>query len=375
MITEISLENFKCFSKSNPIALSQFNLLTGINGRGKSSLLQSLLLIAQSLDNENSLNYLKLNGEYVSLGTFKDVLNRSSKSNTFTINLRTNDLSESNLDCEFSEYPNKNRLAALTNLSVDGHDYFDAPASADSDDSSNATIKTLGVTSSIAGLQHFKNMSFITADRQGPVNYVEKDDNIFGRNIGIKGEHVINVLFAKGNEFISLVEQTVSFVLSGASIRIPESKGSIIELFIDSVNNSEGYMPVNVGFGYSYILPIILTSLLAENNSIIIIENPEAHIHPGAQSRLINFLVDCSKKKNLQIFLETHSDHVINGLRISVKKKDIDKKDVRIIHFGRNNDLESEPEVTQIKIDSDGNLSDYPDDFMDEWTLQMSQLV
>lgn len=375
MIIEISLENFKCFSKSDPIILSRFNLLTGINGRGKSSVLQSLLLIAQSFDNENSLNYLKLNGTYISLGTFRDVLNRYSQVNSFFINFKTSDVTENDLRCGFSEYPERNRLAALTSLLVNEHDYFDAPSLADLNEMNSSVARTLGVTSSITGLQHLRNLYFIAADRQGPVNYVEKNDNIFGNNIGIKGEHVINILSAKGSEFISRVEKAVSFVLSGASIRIPESQGNIIELFIDSVNNSDGYMPVNVGFGYSYILPIILTGLLAEENSIIIIENPEAHLHPGAQSRLVNFLVDCSKHKNLQIFLETHSDHVINGLRISVKNRDIDKKDVSIIHFGRDNNLNTKPEITQIKVDTNGNLSDYPDDFMDEWTQQMSQLV
>jgi len=373
MITELSLENFKCFSKSNPITLSQFNLLTGVNGRGKSSLLQSLLLIAQSFDKEERLNYLKLKGDYVSLGAFKDVLNRFSQSQSFSINFKTNDISENDLHCKFSEYQLKNGLAELTGLWVNGRDYFDAQTSADPKETNNSTSKTLGVTSAIAGMQQLKNMYFIAADRQGPVNYVEKDDNIFENNIGIKGEHVINILFSKGKEFISHVEKNVSLILSGASIRIPESKGNIIEMFIDSVNDSDGYMPINVGFGYSYILPIILTGLLAKDKGIIIIENPEAHLHPGAQSRLINFLVDCSKNKKFQIFLETHSDHIINGLRISVKNKGIDKKDVRILHFGRDNN--NEPEITQINVDSEGNLSDYPKDFMDEWTQQMCQLV
>jgi len=375
MITEISLENFKCFSKSDPIELSQFNLLTGINGRGKSSILQSLLLLSQSFDNENSLNCLKINGAYISLGTFKDILNRSSLSKSFTISFKTNDAFENDLCCEFSEYPEKNRLANFASLLVNGHDYFDAPSSADSNGANISAAKTLGVTSSIAGLQQLKNLHYIAADRKGPVNYVEKDDNILGNNIGVKGEHVINILSAKGREFISHVEKAISFVLSGASIRVPELQSSIIELFIDSINNSDGYMPVNVGFGYSYILPIILAGLLAEENSIIIIENPEAHLHPSAQSRLVNFLVDCSKKKNLQVFLETHSDHVINGLRISVKNKSIDRKDASIIHFGRDNKLNAEPKISQIKVDVEGNLSDYPDDFMDEWTQQMSQLV
>ena len=134
-------------------------------------------------------------------------------------------------------------------------------------------------------------------------------------------------------------------------------------------------MPVNVGFGYSYILPVLLTLLVAEENAKVVIENPEAHLHPGAVSRLTEVIVELAKKKNLQLFIETHSDHVINGLRIAVKHHACLQDDARILHFYRNSLKGESPEVTQILIDKEGNLSDYPDDFMDEWTNQMAELV
>ena len=369
------MENFKCFSKPGKhLYLSQVNLLTGVNGRGKSSLLQALLLLSQSFDSENSLTHLKLNGPLLSLGTFKDVFRRNAVGKDgFRINIETDDLRENKICCRFSEYEGKERLARLSELWVDDHDYFDTPSEADAGKSSNVN-SILGVTSSIAGFQELRRLYYIAANRQGPVNYVEKNDNIGPDDIGTRGEHVINVLSTRGDEIINKTEKVLSDILSGASVRVPKSEGSIIELFIDSINNSDGFTPVNVGFGYSYILPIILIGLLAEDNSIIIIENPEAHLHPGAQSRLVNFLVECAVQKHLQIFVETHSDHIINGLRIAVKNKKIAKTETNIIHFGRGceDDLF---QIDQIKIDSEGNLSKYPDDFMDEWTRQMAQLI
>ena len=142
---------------------------------------------------------------------------------------------------------------------------------------------------------------------------------------------------------------------------------------IDSINDSTGFRPSNVGFGYSYILPIITTILFAEEGSKIFIENPEAHLHPGAQSRLTEFMIKHASLKNLQLYIETHSDHVINCLRISISNKLIKRTDAKIIYFSR--DEGNNPLVSQINIDSQGNLSDYPDGFMDEWGNQMAQLV
>lgn len=77
--------------------------------------------------------------------------------------------------------------------------------------------------------------------------------------------------------------------------------------------------------------------------------------------------------KDIQLFIETHSDHIINALRIGVLKKTVERRDARIIHFNRENT--TDPTPYQIKIDSKGQLSDYPQEFMDEWGIQMSQLV
>jgi predicted ATPase len=74
--------------------------------------------------------------------------------------------------------------------------------------------------------------------------------------------------------------------------------------------------------------------------------------------------------------METHSDHIVIALRIAIKTSfaEIDKKDATIIHIGRN-EYNSESKYWQIKIDKSGNLSDFPQEFMDEWTKQMLSLV
>ena len=373
MITTLSLQNFKCFQDLENISFGKVNLFTGSNGRGKSTILQSLLLLAQSIDNEKRLNHIELNGRFIELGTFDDVRCRYTKTGNPTIGLSTDDKEENKLIIILAPYnKEKQRWAKLVRLSVCGKEFIEETGSASGNDFSN--FRVLGATSTIAGLVQLHDVYFISADRKGPTDYIKKNDNGDDRQIGVHGEFLINSLARKGSDFIQEVENETSKILSGATIRVKDTQTDYLQFYLDSANTTDGFRPSNVGFGYSYVLPIITTLLFAEKGAKVFIENPEAHLHPGAQSRLIEFLVKYAVEKDIQLFIETHSDHIINGLRIAVSEKLLDRKDAHIIHFNRE-DSTSSPIVSQIKIDGNGNLSDYPQGFMDEWGIQMSKLV
>lgn len=384
MIKNLIVENFKCFPDRKNIPLRQFNLLTGINGNGKSTLIQVLLLFSQSLDskqNEN-LNRIFINGDLVKLGTFGDIKNRQNPSEIIKFSFVTN--SNNNKDDEFDfsykVVPNKCRLAELNELIINSKNQFgqiqkDNPKMINNGDENNEKKLTLFSFSQYQSFQDIQDITYVSADRKGPVNLVEKDDNLKEDFVGINGEHVLNVLGEQNSSFIERVNKELSAILCGASLNtINHDKSNFIQLMLDSNNDSLGFKPVNVGFGYSYVLPIILSVLLSKENSIVVIENPEAHLHPGAQSRMVEFLLKYRKEKKLQMIIETHSDHIINGLRIAVKKNAINKKEAEILHFVKNKDG-NDVEVKQISIDKNGTLSDYPDDFMDEWTKQMMDLI
>ena len=78
MLTKIELENFKCFKAKTVFPLGQLTLLTGINGRGKSSLIQSLLLMRQSIEHDSRTNKLILNGNCLNLGKFDEIRNKGT---------------------------------------------------------------------------------------------------------------------------------------------------------------------------------------------------------------------------------------------------------------------------------------------------------
>lgn len=379
MITSLELRCFKCFEKfERPIHFSQINVLTGSNGRGKSSIFQAILLLAQSFRSGKNINGLRLNGKNVKLGTFEDVMNRSSDSQCFSICFSSDDVDENVVSFVFAPDDKDPRNAVLSSLKVryanqEEKELVNFVGGTDENISNETSVPT--ATSAIKAINQLRNVCFISADRQGPQNYVIKEDEC--KNIvGIHGEYVVHAIKEKESTILSQIIGAVSFIMGGASISVKDIDKEYIKILIDSMDGTRGYKPANVGFGYSYILPIVVLPIIVDEGAKLFIENPEAHLHPGAQSRLMDYLISIAKEKKLQLFIETHSDHVINAVRIAVKNQQYDllKDDVAFIHVDRDKQ-KSQPVIWQIGVDSDGNLSDYPHDFLEEWGNQMSKLI
>lgn len=375
MIRALKLKNFKCFEDLKDTETRQITLLTGSNGRGKSSLFQSLLLIAQSFRSGRNLETLKINGRFVSLGTFDDILRKNCQCNTIEMSFTTDDLDENQIELTWVAVDAKPKCANLKSFKVkykDGKTRELVSIVGADNESSIQAIESVSSNSAVAALNQFSNFFYVSAERLGPTNYSVQDDV---NGIGIHGEQMVNVLHERGLSFIKEVTEAISQIMGGASINIGDVDKEFLKLTMDSKDGSDNFKPVNVGFGYSYILPVVVIPMIAPNKAKIVIENPEAHLHPGAQSRLMNFIIAIAKEKGLQLFIETHSDHVINALRIATKEKKfgVKESDSCIIHLCRETggNLKSNP----IFIDREGNLSDYPTDFMEEWGNQMMYLV
>ena len=384
MINGVTLGNFKCFEALTRIPMSRFTFLYGKNGRGKSSVIQSLLLLSQSLrESGGVLNSLVLNGKMVKLGTFDDIRNRyTDPDSSIQITVETD--SEAPLKLSFTRSVDKPTIADLEDIWVgDVHYISDMAAQSQMDpedlvSKDEAGEKIVLSQSDINTYPILKTLAFVAADRRGPVNFEPRRDNLGPSDVDVRGDYLINSLSVKSSEFLERFSQELSLILSGASIRVfpnPVTPDRI-ELFLDSVNNNaQGFRPRNVGFGYSYILPIIYQTLTAPKGGMVIVENPEAHLYPGAQSRLVDFLVKYANRNDLQILLETHSDHIINGLRISVKNGVVRPNETSVLFFDREDENLGTPIVETINIDSRGALSSQPRDFMDEWTRQMLELM
>ncbi len=131
------------------------------------------------------------------------------------------------------------------------------------------------------------------------------------------------------------------------------------------------YRPTNVGFGLTYALPIVLACLTARPGSMILLENPEAHVHPQGQSAM-GRLTCAAAAIGAQLVVETHSDHILNGVRLEVKRGALRPEDVALHYFRREDDG---VHIMSPEIGRDGMLSEWPEGFFDEWDRSLDQLL
>ncbi|WP_056928718.1 AAA family ATPase [Candidatus Symbiothrix dinenymphae] len=155
MIKEIQIQNFKCFQQAISFEFSQLNLLTGVNGRGKSSLLQAFLVLSQSAWQNATLKKLIINGELLQLGNFDDIKNSETPRGEdikFTFVIATPNISQVRIN--YKENPEDVLIADCTKFEHSGQAIF---------------------------LDLIKKIHFVSADRLGPLKYVYKTLNAFNK--------------------------------------------------------------------------------------------------------------------------------------------------------------------------------------------------
>ncbi|MFE3383096.1 AAA family ATPase, partial [Streptomyces anulatus] len=211
--------------------------------------------------------------------------------------------------------------------------------------------------------------------------------------LGVRGEHTVNYLrhFTErevpegplrhpGAVSPQLLDQTVAWMQElcpGVNLQASSIEGTdFVRLSYGfggtaGINATRRRRPTNVGFGLTYALPIVVACLTATPGSLILLENPEAHLHPKGQSRMAA-LISAAAATGAQMIVETHSDHVLNGVRLAVKRGDM-QPDEALIHFFRGNGTGAE--VISPRVDEDGMLAQWPEGFFDEWENSLDQLL
>jgi predicted ATPase len=383
MITRIGIKNFKSLEDVN-IECTNLNVLTGLNGMGKSSVVQALLLLKQShekglLQNEG----LALNGDLVEIGTVKDALFEFAKEDeiNFNIDFRNENNENINKDWNFIREINDG----------DSTEEEKGYSSSDVMPYSNKEIPN-----EINLIPLFKNNSFkyLNADRWVKNEYEISDFNVVrNRYLGKHGQYTSHYLNHFGNKPINAdllfnsksenelgiqVSLWMSEISPGTKVKTEKQVGanSIKLRYVfegDQVSTSE-IKPLNVGFGITYVLPVIVALLSARKGDLLIIENPESHIHPKGQS-VIGKLMARVANTGVQIFVETHSDHFLNGIRIAVKNG-ISNSLVKLIYISRGveeNKIFSEFQIP--KLDKDGRIDFWPNGFFDEFDNNLIDLL
>ncbi len=356
MTDSVRLTNFKCF-REQEFSLNGLTILAGMNGSGKSSMVQAILAMHQCATSGGR----PWRGPLVDLGSFRDVLHDGAAKDEIRIEMETRGMKS----CILESPDNGVELR-----------------SGDEDK-----------------LIEFGDVHFVSADRLGPrrtLPYIE------GRRtsrapLGIRGEHVLQYLDALGGESVAagvrhsteskktLLAQTNAWlrvicpgVEMGVKV-VPEADCAIAGFRFRTPTDipSRTFRAGNVGFGVSYALAPIVALLAprkrqdAEDGYLAVIENPEAHVHPAGQVALARLAVKAVASGS-QVILETHSDHILNGVRLAVADGLLPPDRVVVHYFEREG---IDVRVTTLSVGRNGRLDMWPQGFFDQHERTLSRLV
>lgn len=383
MIGELHIRNLKCF-KDVKLPLSPITVVSGGNGVGKSSMVQALLLLRQAADQLRVLDDLgaleaggaaefpiKLNGPYrLALGNTLSITNAELESDTIELDVSAVEPEISPLSVTF--------VADTVNASVVMTCRHPASNSA-------MMLDRGSVLPVFSGEFHY-----LIAERNGPRDLGGVSDEGF-INTGLAGEHTADAIaraerrnlnvherlcIAPDSDLFKVqLEAWMRQLVPGVRIATqsyPEINR--VRLSIEKAGAPVGPLtPTNTGFGISYVLPVVASGLIARKGSMLIVENPEAHLHPAAQSAIGQFLA-CVASAGVQVIVETHSENVINGVRLAASRGVIDGAAIGVLFFSAI-EGDSQPRIERISVDSLGELSAWPKGFFDQQGADLAQLI
>ncbi|MEG4622895.1 DUF3696 domain-containing protein [Microcoleus sp. w1-18aA5] len=376
MITSLRLVNFKPFA-NQLLEFKKLTLFSGLNSTGKSSVMQSFLLLRQSYQ-QGLLpgKGLALNGDLVNVGTASDALFEGAKEDFIGFDIVWENNSEGRWRFQYDQEVDVLNRVEPVNSEVYKSNLFG------------------------------NKFHYLQAERIGPRPFNEMSDYQVRQlgQLGIKGEYAAHFLAingrkvipnsslshpevklktqrekeqssAKSMDLIDQVEAWMGEISPGTRLKIDAKSDVDLMSFQYSYGDSNPYRATNVGFGISYTLPIIVAALASTPGTIILIENPEAHLHPKGQVKMGQLLA-LAASGGVQVVIETHSDHVLNGIRLAVHGGKIDPKNVQLHYFQRQNkEGQAVTEVISPKIDRNGRIDRWPKGFFDEWDNSLEILL
>lgn len=357
---KLTLSDFKSFD-GETINLRTLTVLAGINSAGKSTIIQSLLILRLTIEEQKKHNLGKitipLNGPFnLELGNTFEVIRRSKRIADSTMGICLKNESDKTL---FNVTYTGDRATQTTY---------------------ELTTEEYEITSSDTDLSQ-DSFYYLCAERIGPRLRYDYGVLPFA-HVGYKGEHTFQILSGENTEIpiertlkkespellLGVVRSWLDFIIPGAKFNAAVALGRsrVIEgTFAES-------LPTNVGFGISYVLPILVNCLIAKKDCLLIVENPEAHLHPLGQSRIGIFLAQMAAS-GIRIVIETHSEHVINGIRLSTLKGLIEPKKV-VVNFVSKDDSER-VSIHEINLSAAADLSSYPKGFFDQEQSDIAQMI
>jgi predicted ATPase len=378
MITRIDLAFFKCFELLK-LPLTELTLLSGANASGKSSLLQALVLLHQTIREHEWSTRLMLNGNTLRLGTVLDVVDKIHGRHVFTIAIEADgheyrwtfsgDRSEMSMD--------------VVDMEIDGKKMDSLPRL-------KCLLPETCHSKATDMAERLRTMTYITAERIGPREFYPLEDRQIALVVGPAGEHAVSILHSRREDpvqpgleikdtpptLLRQVEAWMQIFFPGCGLVVEQiPRMNAVTLGLRTSPDTDFHRPVHVGFGVTQVLPIVVAALSADPGNLLLVENPEVHLHPAGQALMGNFLAQVAGA-GVQVMLETHSDHILNGIRRAVRAEQLSPSQVTL-HFFRPRS-EHDPEAAQIispQLDAAGNVDVWPDGFFDQFDKDMNHFA
>jgi predicted ATPase len=345
MLTHIDVNGYKCLDQCS-LPLAPLTLLTGPNASGKSTLIQAILLTCSGAEQKNQPYLKEIIKPYAQ---FEDVYCRYSNADKIKIVLKTD---SGSWQCTID--------ADSLKTSPDRID--DSPG-------------------------YEENLFYLCAGRTGPEEISSLNREL---HIGAYGQFALGFLDQRkdkpvhpalihpksyANTLKAQLAWWLSFILDQ---HIEAKTEKITATSVKTTFHSDGIgniSPLNTGAGNSFVLKLLILCLTATPGDLLLLENPEIHLHPGAQSRLGSLMAFLSAK-GIQIIAETHCEHLINRIRYEVYKKQILPGDV-LIHYKKN--VQEPFEI--LKINHNGHFcniageeKNFPGGFFDSTLMELLEI-
>ncbi|MDE5814258.1 MAG: DUF3696 domain-containing protein [Muribaculaceae bacterium] len=346
----IEIKNFKCI-KDFSLQLDRITVLTGVNSSGKSSVVQALLLL-------------------------KKVFDITSESPT-----------KSSFEIPCSSFFNVPNFDSVVRIGADFVEISGGPVSFEvipEDRETVAVRRMIKEGEHIPGWLSSKDFVYLYAERMGPrwesdlIDNTDKYSGINGKYSASRLYEAMNTPKVEGDRLCPesstdnyqiQVDKWMTYIFGDVSLKAERLSDKYAQI---KVRQPMGWFAASsVGFGYVYALPIVLDGLRIPSGSMMIVENPEAHLHPKAQSNMGYFLGTLAAA-GVRVVVETHSEHVVNGIRrAAVSGIGLNPDEMKIYFFGEKT---SDLKPLLITMDDEGELSDFPEDFFDQVRQDMKEI-
>ncbi|GAA1880733.1 DUF3696 domain-containing protein [Lapillicoccus jejuensis] len=352
MIKSLELVAFKKFAHFQ-MPMRSLTVLTGLNGSGKSTITQSLLLAHQaSLSKAPTVPLTAEPG--LDLGEEEDVLHEAATSDHVEINI------SDGFDHRWTFQVGAGR--ELPHLYV-----LNRPAVPPAPFGSSA-------------------LTYLSAERLGPRTShqtvavedartaVGEDGRFVAHALAVNAQMQVSAArrHESAGNVITLPAQTeawLSSVVGPTQIEtalVPRTR--VVTMHVRPRGSGRWLLPTNTGFGISYTLPVIVAGLLAPKNGLLIVDAPEAHLHASAQASIGAFLATIAGS-GVQVVVETHSEHVLNGIRRAVAiNKVLPSAEVGLVFFGAEG-------ASFPTMDDQGRLDHWPPLFFDQLDTDLGELT